>query len=57
MGEHFCLGAVLARLEARLFFDEPLAAFPRNELTGTLRRHRSTLNNARKRLPPRLLAA
>jgi cytochrome P450 len=57
IGEHFCLGAALARLEARVFFEELLAAFPRIELTGAPRRQRSNLNNALKSLPVRLLAA
>ena len=53
-GEHFCLGAQLARLEGRVFFEELLAAFPRIELTGDPVRLRSNLNNSLKRLPVRL---
>jgi len=53
-GEHFCLGAALARLEARVFFEELLAAFPRIELLGEPRHQRSNLNNALKSLPVRL---
>jgi cytochrome P450 len=53
-GEHFCLGAALARLEARVFFEELLAAFPRIELAGEPRHQRSNLNNALKSLPVRL---
>jgi cytochrome P450 len=53
-GEHFCLGAALARLEARVFLSELLAAFPTLELTGPPRRQRSNLNNALKSLPVRL---
>ena len=56
-GEHFCLGAALARLEARVFFEELLAAFPRIELAGEPRHQRSNLNNALKSLPVRLHAA
>ncbi|WP_205876646.1 cytochrome P450 [Mycobacterium camsae] len=51
MGAHFCLGAHLARLEARVFFEELLAAFPRIELSGEPVRIRSNLNNSLKRLP------
>jgi cytochrome P450 len=57
IGEHFCLGAALARLEGRIFFEELLAAFPRIEATGAPRRLRSNLNNALKSLPVRLHAA
>ncbi|HKC52638.1 MAG TPA: cytochrome P450, partial [Myxococcota bacterium] len=56
-GEHFCLGAALARLEARVFFEELLRAFPRIELAGAPRRQRSNLNNALKSLPLRLRSA
>ncbi|WP_275887183.1 cytochrome P450 [Mycobacterium persicum] len=41
MGGHFCLGAHLARLEGRVFFDELLAAFPRLEISGEPVRVRS----------------
>jgi cytochrome P450 len=51
IGEHFCLGAHLARLEGRVFFEELLARFPRIELTGEPVHLRSNLNNAFKRLP------
>jgi cytochrome P450 len=54
IGEHFCLGAHLARLEGRVFLEELLAAFPVIELTGEPVRIRSNLNNALKRLPVRL---
>ena len=53
-GEHFCLGAALARLEARVFFEELFAAFPHIELAGEPRHQRSNLNNALKALPVRL---
>jgi len=56
-GEHFCLGAKLARLEGRIFFEELLASFPGIELTGKPRRQRSNLNNALKSLPIRLTPA
>jgi len=54
IAEHFCLGAHLARLEGRVFFEELLATFPAIELTGDPVRVRSNLNNGFKRLPVRL---
>lgn len=33
-GEHLCLGAALARLEARIVFEELLVRYPRYELAG-----------------------
>lgn len=57
IGEHFCLGAHLARLEGRVFFEELLAAFPAIEQTGDAVRVRSNLNNALKRLSVRLIPA
>jgi cytochrome P450 len=54
IAEHFCLGVHLARLEARIFFEELLDRFPTIELTGEPRRMRSNLNNALKALPVRL---
>lgn len=54
IGEHFCLGVHLARLEGRIFFEELLAAFPGIELAGDPVRLRSNFNNAYKRLPVRL---
>jgi cytochrome P450 len=56
IGEHFCLGAHLARLEGRIFFEELLDTFPTFELTGEPRRVRSNLNNGLKELPVRLAA-
>jgi cytochrome P450 len=56
IGEHFCLGAHLARLEGRIFFEELLDTFSAFELTGTPRRVRSNLNNGLKELPVRLAA-
>ena len=54
IAEHFCLGAHLARLEGRVFFEELLAAFGTIELNGEAVRLRSNLNNSFKRLPVRL---
>ena len=54
IGEHFCLGVHLARLEGRIFFDELLKRFSTIELTGEPERIRSNLNNGLKRLPVRL---
>ncbi|MFA5883437.1 MAG: cytochrome P450 [Acidimicrobiia bacterium] len=42
-GEHLCLGAALARLEARVFLEELLARFPEYELAGEPERVPSTL--------------
>jgi cytochrome P450 len=53
-GEHFCLGAALGRLEARVFFEEFFARFARIELAGEPARMRSNELNAWKRIPVRL---
>ena len=54
IAEHFCVGAHLARLEARLFFTELLAEFTRIDPAGEPRRLRSNLNNAFRSVPVRL---
>ena len=54
IGEHFCLGVHLARLEGRVFFEELLSTFSGIELTGEPKRTRSNLNNAFKSMPVRL---
>jgi cytochrome P450 len=41
-GIHFCLGAPLARLEARVAFEELLTRFPAYELAGPGERVRSS---------------
>lgn len=55
IGAHFCLGAHLARLEAKVFFEELLSTFATIELTGEPARVRSNLNNGFKRMPVRLV--
>jgi cytochrome P450 len=54
IGTHFCLGAQLARLEARVFFEELLSAFPTIEATGDPVPIRSNFINGYKRVPVRL---
>ena len=50
-GEHLCLGAALARLEARVFFEELLARFPDYEATAEPELSRSTLVRGATRMP------
>ncbi len=50
-GEHLCLGAALARLEAKVFFEELLARHPRYALTGPVERISSTLVRGAHRMP------
>jgi cholest-4-en-3-one 26-monooxygenase len=57
VGEHFCLGANLARLEIRIMFDELLRRLPAMELAGPVRRLRSNFINGFKELPVRFVAA
>jgi len=57
IGEHFCLGVHLARLEGRVFLEEMLDAYADVELAGPARRQQSNLNNALKSLPVRITAA
>ena len=54
IGEHFCIGVHLARLEGRVFFEELLDAFADIKLAGDPVRLRSNLNNSYKRIPVRL---
>jgi cytochrome P450 len=54
IGAHFCLGAHLARLEAKIFFEELLSMFRTIEVAGEPVKTRSNLNNGFKRMPVRL---
>jgi cytochrome P450 len=53
-GPHFCLGASLARLEARLLFEELLDRLPTLALAGEPRRLRSNFIHGIKSLPVRV---
>lgn len=53
-GEHSCVGAQLARLEACVLFDELLRRFPRLELVGEVDRMRATMVPGVKRMPVRM---
>jgi cytochrome P450 len=50
-GPHVCLGAGLARMEARVLFDELLSVYPEFDLAGPPERGRSTLVAMVSRLP------
>jgi cytochrome P450 len=50
-GEHLCLGAALARLEARIFFEELLVRYPTYDLVGEVEYVRSTLVRGAARMP------
>jgi cytochrome P450 len=54
-GEHFCLGAALGRLEARVFLEAFFERFAGIELTGEPARMRSNELNAWKKIPVRLV--
>jgi cytochrome P450 len=53
-GEHSCVGAQLARLEATVLFDELLRRFPNLDLVGGVDRMRATMVPGVKRMPVRL---
>ncbi len=53
MGEHFCLGANLARLEIQIMFEELLERLPDIHLAGTPIRLRSNFINGIKQMPVR----
>jgi cytochrome P450 len=50
-GEHSCVGAQLARLEATVMFEELLRRFPGLELVGQVDRMRATMVPGVKRMP------
>lgn len=50
-GEHFCLGANLARLEIRVIFEEVMKRIPDMELAGPPDKLRSNFLNGIKRMP------
>ncbi len=53
-GEHACLGAQLARVEARIMFEVLLGTYPTIELTGDVTRLRATMVPGVKSMPVRL---
>jgi len=53
IGEHFCLGASLARLELNILFEEILRRLPDIELVGKPARLRSNFVNGIKAMPVR----
>lgn len=57
IGEHFCLGASLARMELRLLLGELVARLPDLELDGPVRRLRSNFVNGVKAMPVRYAPA
>ena len=55
IGSQFCLGAHVARLQARTFFEELLSSFSTLELTATPAKVRSNLTNGYRYLPLRFI--
>jgi len=53
IGEHFCLGTRLARLEISIIFEEILRRLPDIKLNGSARRLRSNFINGIKSMPMR----
>jgi cytochrome P450 len=53
-GEHLCLGAALAKVEARVMFEELLARWPRWELAGEVVPLESCLMNGLLHMPVRV---
>ncbi|GAB3216640.1 cytochrome P450 [Mycolicibacterium hippocampi] len=54
-GEHSCLGAQLARLEARVLFEELLMRFEHIDLDGAVVRMKATMVPGVKQMPVRLV--
>jgi linalool 8-monooxygenase len=54
IGQHYCLGARLAELQLRIFFDEFLKRYPRAAPSGPIRRMRSNFVAGIKEMPVRL---
>ncbi len=54
-GEHFCIGASLARLEARVLLEQVLARWPEYALSGEIERSPSTLLRQITMAPVRLV--
>lgn len=52
-GEHFCLGANIARLELRVLFEELLRRLPDIEMAGPIQRLRSNFVSGIKHMPVR----
>ncbi len=53
IGEHFCLGASLARLELRVIFEQLMPRLRSLERNGPFERMRSSLLGGVKRMPIR----
>jgi cholest-4-en-3-one 26-monooxygenase len=56
-GPHFCLGSHLARLELSVLFETLLDTVPNIELSGNVRRLRSSFINGIKEMPVRVRPA
>jgi cytochrome P450 len=56
IGEHFCLGSHLARMETRVIFEELLRRLPDLELAGPVQRLRSNFVNGIVSMPVRFHA-
>ncbi len=57
IGEHYCLGARLARIELECVFRELVARIPALELAGPIERLRSTVIGGVKHMPVRIVTA
>jgi cytochrome P450 len=55
IGEHYCLGARLARIELECIFREIVARIPALELAGPVERLRSTVIGGVKHMPARIV--